>query len=183
MWEWDYSYELLRDGFSNSSEYDELRKLIGLYNACMGPVLGFKLFNPDDNFVERQLIGTTDGTTTTYTLTRTYGADNPNLGFNTTEPVGFVDTTQPFFLYVDASNVPKRTDDATYAYSLVTTTPVLQQLVFSSAPPAGHSLYVEMNYLYYARFKDSSQDFQKFMNKLWMLQKVTLRSLRSEAAS
>lgn len=179
LWEFDYSYELLRSGPRVGQAWDELQQLVGLFNASQGTTFGFRLFNPDDNQVFRQLVGTGDGATTTFDLVRTYGANNPTLGYDGTEHVGFVDTTKTFNVYLDAATGPL----APNSYSVSTATPVLQQIVFVAAPGAGRNIYVDMSYLYYARFKESSQDFQMFMTKLWSLQKVTLRTLRSEPAT
>jgi uncharacterized protein DUF2460 len=180
LWEWDLEYEILRDGNFQGGAWDELKKIVGLFNASLGSTYGFSFFNPDDYHVFQQLIGTTDGATATYTLVRTYGANNPALGYEGTENIGFLDQTQPFALYLDGSASPIAPTDPTYGYTLSTTTPCLQQIVFNSIPTSGHVIRVDQSYTYFARFKDQQQEFTKFMNKLWMMNKVTVRSLRSE---
>lgn len=180
LWEFDLVYNVLReDNFLNRA-YDEMRQIVGLFNASMGQLYGFKFSNPDDYQVTSQPIGTTDGVSATFDLVRTYGANNPNLGYDSTEHIGFVDTDQPFNLYIDTSTYPVPPSDPTYGYTLSTNTPVMQQLAFNSAPPAGHSIRVGMNYKYYARFKDGSQELEKFLHKLWAMKRCTLKTLRTE---
>lgn len=179
LWEWDIAYEILRDGLRYGLGFDELRQLVGLFLACGGPLNGFQYKDQDDNQVFRQLIGTTDGVTAAFTLSRTLGANNPSLGLSGSETIGFLDITiQPFNLYVDSSSTAVATSDPVYGYTLSTTTPKKQQLVFNTAPPSGHSLYADFAYLFYVRFQDGKQDFDKFMHQLWSLKKVTLQSLR-----
>jgi hypothetical protein len=178
LWEWDISYNVLRDGFRNGVSYDELKQIEGMFLACAGSLQGFQFFDPDDNRVFRQTIGTTDGISTGYTLVRTFGSCNPGDGYQGTEAIGLLDTTQPFNVYIDASATPIAMSDPIYGYSLSTASPKQQQLVFNEAPPVGHAISVDMSFLYYARFGADSQDFDKFMHQLWGLKKVTLVSLR-----
>jgi Conserved hypothetical protein 2217 (DUF2460) len=183
LWEFDLTFNVLREGFWIGQPWDELRKLVGLNNACLGTTQGFKFKNVDDFTVPRQYIGTTDGTTTTFDLVRTYGANNPALGYNGTEHIGFLSDRAPFSLFIDSSSAAVSVNDPTYGYTLGTGTPSLQQLVFNAAPPAGHLLYVQMSYDYFARFKDATVDFDKFMQRLWQIKKVTLRTLRQESVT
>lgn len=178
LWEWDISYNVLRDGFRNGAAYDELRRIEGLFLACSGALQGFQFWDCDDNQVIRQTIGETDGLTTAFTLKRTYGANDPAYGWQGTEAIGFLDTTQPFNLYVDTSGTPVSISDPTFGYSLATSAPKQQLLLFDTPPPPGHALFVDMSYLYYARFGADAQDFDKFMHQLWGMKKVNLVSLR-----
>lgn len=184
LWDWTIAYDVLRDGFRYGRNFDELRQVAGLFLACGGSLQGFQFKDPDDHQVSRQFIpgpgifGTTDGVTTAYTLTRTYGANDSATGYEGSEAIGFLDTTQPFNLYIDSSATPVSPSDPTYGYSLATAAPKQQQVVFNTAPAPGHALYADMSYLYYARFAADSQDFDKFMAQLWALKKVTLTSLR-----
>jgi hypothetical protein len=178
LWEWDISYNVLRDGFRDGTSYDELRQIAGMFLACVGSLQGFQFYDPDDHAIFRQTIATTDGLSSAYTLIRTYGSCNPGDGYQGSEAIGFLDTTQAFNLYVDGSATPVDMSDPTYGYSLATSAPKQQQLVFNAAPASGHTLSVDMSYLYYARFGADTQDFQKFMHQLWGLKKVTIASLR-----
>jgi len=186
LWKWEIAYAVLRDGFRDARAFDELRQIMGLFLACNGALTGFQFKDPDDNQVFRQLVpgqgylGTTDGLQRTFTLKRSYGAnDAAASGYAGSEAIGFLDTTQPFNLYVDNSATAVSASDPAYGYALSTSSPKAQQIVFNTAPPAGHALYADMSYNYYARFEADSQDFDKFMAQLWELKKVTLVSLRA----
>jgi len=178
LWEWDIGYDLLRDGMRNGRSYDELRQIVGLFLACGGALTGFQFRDPDDACVFRQSIGTTDGMTSAFTLTRTYGANDPAGGFQGTEAIGFLDTTRAFNLYVDSAAAPVGVSDPLFGYTLALAAPRQQQIVFDAAPPPGHALAVDMAYLWYVRFAADTQDFDKFMAQLWALKKVTLTGLR-----
>jgi len=158
--------------------YDELKQVEGMFLACGGSLEGFQFYDCDDHRVFRQTIGTTDGLSSAYTLIRTYGSCNPGDGYQGNEAIGFLDLTQAFNLYIDNSLVPVAISDPVYGYTLATSAPKQQQIVFNAVPPAGHTLSVDMSYLYYARFGADTQDFDKFMHQLWALKKVTLVSLR-----
>jgi hypothetical protein len=164
LWEWDLTYEALRDGISPS----ELKLLVGFYLAMGGDLTPFLFLDPDDNAVTGQAIGTTDGTTTNWTLTRSYGGASGTGN----EPVGYVNTGQAFNAYLNGTLQSPST------YSVLTTTPVAQQIKFNTAPSAGQAITVDMSYYYYAHFKDPTNEFEKFMYQLWSLKKITLESLR-----
>jgi hypothetical protein len=180
LWQWEISYAVLRDGFRYGNNFDELRKIVGMFLACNGSLTGFQFKDPDDNNVFRQSFGTTLSGITVYTLSRTYGQNDQALGLIGTEAIGFLDTLAASFnLYIDDSATPVSVSDPTYGYRLSTSTPKLQQLIFNSAPPAGHTLSCDMAYNYYVRFETDSMEFDKFMAQLWELKKVTLASLRA----
>ncbi|HEX4079590.1 MAG TPA: DUF2460 domain-containing protein [Rhizomicrobium sp.] len=173
LWEWDLTYEVLRSGFRNGRSYTELQQIEGLLHVTNGGNTGFQ-FHDDDDYQRFQTdLGATDGTTTAFDLVMYQGA-NPYIAGP--YHIGFLDTTQPFNLYVDGSLVD--ISDPTYGYSLATGTPMKQQLVFNAAPPSGHALTADFQFLYYARFQADSLDLEKFMHQLWGLKKVTLTSLR-----
>lgn len=180
LWEWEVSFNFLRQGFRAQQGYDELGKIMGLFLASNGSTFGFRYRNKDDYQVRRQYIGTTDGVASDFTLVRTFGQNNQALGLVGTEPIGLLDDRLLFKLYVDDSPTAVDPDGADYPYTLALGTAVKQQVQFATVPAAGHKLYVDMTFFYYARFKDSSQDFAKFAANLWELQKTTLRSMREE---
>ena len=179
LWEFDLTYEVLRDGFRYGHAFDELKQIEGLFLASTGSLSGFQFFDDDDNRVTRTLVGSSDGVITTFTLKRYRGSWNANNGEPLgLESIGLLDTSQPFNLYVDNALVPVSPSDPTYGYTLVTTTPKNQTLVFNAAPANGHTFTCDMSFFYYVRFEADSLDFEKFMHQLWALKKVTLCSLR-----
>lgn len=170
LWEWDLTYNYLPDYQSDSSTTpSDLKQLLGFYLSVSGGFGGFLFKDPDDNSVTGQAIGTTDGTTTMWTLVRTYGGGD-GVGV---EPIGYVNADITFNLYVAGTLV----DPATY--DVLNTTPVAQQIRFHTAPATGHAITADFGFYYYCRFKDDHYDFEKFMDRLWSLATVTLMSQRN----
>jgi hypothetical protein len=179
LWEWDLTYDVLCDGFRMGRAWDELKQIEGLFLAASGSLGGFAFHDDDDHRVSRTLVGSSDGTTTTYTLKRYRGPFAGNglqpLGL---ESVGLLDKTQPFQLYLQNATAILDPNDPVYGYTLDTSVPKDQKLVFNSAPPNGHSFVCDMSFFYYVRFAADSLDFEKFAHQLWSLKKVTLCSVR-----
>lgn len=182
LWEWDLTYELLRDGFRTGRAWDELLQIEGLFLASTGSLSGFQFHDDDDHRVTRMLVGSSDGSTTTFTLKRNRGSYRDVPGSTGvpvgTEAVGVLDLSQPFDLYFQTLPTPVDPDDPAYGYTLDTSQPKNQRLVFNSAPPGGHTFVADFSFFYYVRFQADSLDFEKFMHQLWSLKKVTLVSLR-----
>lgn len=162
-WEWDLTYEVLKDTTSTS----DLKKLLGFWLGMQGDLRPFLFSDPDDNAVAGQLVGTGDGSTTTFTLYRTYGS-----GQTGTEPIGYVDTSGTFNVYVNGTVVDPS------LYTVVQSTPYGQQIKFTTAPASGATVTADFSFYYYVHFKDASNEFEKFMNKFWSMKKLTLESLR-----
>jgi hypothetical protein len=179
LWEWDLTYEVLRDGFRGGRAWDELLQIEGLFLASSGALSGFRFRDDDDHAATRTLVGASDGTTTTFTLKRYRGSFAGGglqpLGLET---IGVLDTAQPFNLYFQALPDPIDPNDPVYGYALDTSVPKNQTLVFHTAPSAGHTFVCDMSWFFYARFGTDSLDFEKFLHQLWALKKVTLVSLR-----
>jgi uncharacterized protein (TIGR02217 family) len=169
LWEYELTYNVLHDKPSPAAATaSDLKQLMGFYLAMNGSFLTFLFLDPDDNAVTGQIIGTTDGTTTTWTLTRTYGGSDGTGS----EPIGYVNPGFPLNVYLDGAL------QASGTYTLLNTGLVNQQIRFATAPGAGHVISVDMNYYYVVRFAEDHYDFEKFMDKLWSLAKVTLMSQR-----
>lgn len=180
IWEWDLTYSVLDDRAFQTS----LKTLMGLFLATAGPVQGMLFKDPDDNQVTGQFLGSTDNVTTNFTAVRTYGV--AELGMTGTEPVGQVDTAQPVNLYLDGVLQDPSN------YDVLLTPLVANVFKFHNTPAGGHAVTADFSYYYSVRFANAgsgsqgggtdSLDFSKFMNRLWELKKVTLRSKRAPAA-
>jgi uncharacterized protein (TIGR02217 family) len=169
LWEWDLTYNYLPDEQTGSSATpSDLQQILGFYLSQSGAFGGFLFQDPDDNAVTEQAIGTTDGTTTIWTLVRTYGGSD-GTG---TEPIGYVNSGVTFNLYLNGALQSGST------YDVLDTIPVNQQIRFHSAPTTGQAITASFGYYYYCRFQDDHYEFEKFYDKLWSLAKVTLMSLR-----
>lgn len=161
------AYEFLNDRFG----VFEQKLLRGFFGACRGNLGRFLYWLKEDHQVRAQAIGTTDGTTRTYVLKRTYGVGEASW----TEPVGYLDQTQTFTVYLDA--VPA--DPSTYTVDV--TVPAAQAIIFTSAPAAAKAVTVDMDYFYYCKFKDPKMSLDKFMDALWSGSGIALRSCRAGA--
>ncbi len=162
------TYEFLRDQFG----FMEQKTMRGFFMAIAGSLGRFLFKNPHDCGVKSQVIGTGDGTTRLFTLIRTYGAGE----YSSSEPVGTVDGTVPVNVYLNGVVQSFGTD-----YTLITSTPCLQQVQFATAPGNGVEITVDMNYFYYCKLADSKLTLEEFMHRLWSLNKIVLHSCRPGA--
>ena len=166
--DFELQYEFLRDDLSPS----EFKTLMGFFLQIGGTLGRFLFDNPDDDLVTGCQIGTGDGSTKLFTLTRFFGAN----GYGASEPVGQVNTGATFNLYDNGVLKTLGTD-----YTRDTSTPCANTVTFGTAPANGHPITVDMSYFYYVKFADNSATFEKFMNRLWAVQKVALHSCRAGA--
>ncbi len=164
--QFELTYDYLPDQFTKSRDF---KTLLGFFLRLQGNAGRFLFKNPDDHNVTNQFIATTDGVAHLWTLNRTFG-DGDNAG---TEPIGYVDQTQPFNLYLNGVLQPAST------YTVLTTSPVNQQVQFVGTPTAGQAITVDMEYFYYCKFADTMLTFEKFLDRLWTIKKVTLQSNRA----
>lgn len=160
-------YKFLRDYFPTVGT-SEFKTLFGFFLAAQGNLNRFAFLNPDDNSVTGQAIGTGDGTTTTFTLQRTFG--NGSTG---TEPIGWLNTGATTNIYVDGVLKTLTTD-----YTLSTTVGTQQQVNFVTAPAATKAVTCDMSYYYNCKFLDPAMDLEKFLTQIWSVGKLTLRSCR-----
>lgn len=169
LWEWQLSYEYLPDAQANGSTSSDFKTLVSFFCQQRGDALPFYYLDPDDNTVVGQAVGTGDGTTQTFNLYRTYGAD----GFTTLEPIGGLNVGLPINVYVNGSLVSPST------YTLLTGTPLSQGIRFNSAPALGAVITADFSYYFYVRFGMSTQEFNKVVKQLWDTKKIVLRSKRN----
>jgi hypothetical protein len=173
--DFELTYEFLRDGvrWGRPGATLEFRTMMG-FHLMIGGTLGRFLFrNVDDCQVWRNPIGVGDGATTAFTLTRAFGA----RGYAGTEPVGQVNLGEPFNVYLGTAPAP--VDPATYAVN--TAAPLANTVTFATAPAPGQVIAVDMSYYYYCKLSQNNNTFEKFMDRLWLLNKVTLHSCRPGA--
>jgi hypothetical protein len=168
LWEIDLTYDVLSDE-SPQMPVNDFQTLVGFFLAQNADLIPFLLLDPDDNNVSGQEVAIGDGTTTTFTLYRTYGGAS-GTG---TEPIGYVNLAEPFIVAVGGVVKTLGTD-----YTILSTTPCNQQIKFTTAPAASALIQVDMSYYFYVHFQASTNEFEKFMNQLWSVKKITLESLR-----
>lgn len=169
--DFELKYEFLHDqSWRSLKESLEFKTLFGFFLQMGGTTGRFLFWNEDDNTVYQQLIGTGDGVTTTFTLKRFFGAN----GYGGTEPVGVVDNTKPFNVYLNGSDFS--VNPALYTTDF--TNPLEQTVTFLTAPTNTYAVRVDMSYYYYCKFPKNTNTFEKFMTKLWSVGSVELHSCR-----
>lgn len=168
-------YSFLRDGpdWGETLPALEFRTMMGFHLAMHGSRGRCLYRNPDDYQVWRNPLGTGDGATTVFTITRTLGAN----GYFGTEPVGQVDTAAGVDVYLAGSATPL---DPTL-YAIDTTNPVANTITFDTAPGDGDAIEIDMSYFYYCKLSADTNTFEKFMSRIWSLGRVTLHSCRAGA--
>jgi len=174
--DFELTYEFLRHGpvpGGSPLAQLEFRTLMGFHLMLSGTLGRFLYRNPDDDQVFRDLIGVGDGATTVFTLTRGFGAN----GYFGREPVGQVNTDAGVNVYLGTSATPV----APSGYAISTATPCANTITFGTAPGSGVPISIDMKYYYYCKLADNSNTFEKFMDRLFKLQKVALHSCRSGA--
>jgi hypothetical protein len=161
------NYEFLRDNFG----FNEQRLMRGFFFAMRGNLVRFNYKHDDDHQVKSQIIGTTDGSSRIYTLVRTYGVGEASG----TEPIGYIDLTLPYDVYLDGVKQDKS------SYTVDTTVPVRQQIIFAGVPAAGKVITVDMDYFYYCKFEDPEMSLDKFITAISSGQGIVLQSCRPGA--
>ncbi len=159
------TYEYLDDRFGA----DHQRLLRGFFGAMRGNLIRFNFKHREDHQVKGQFIATTDGTTRIYTLQRTYGVGEASWS----EPIGYVDRTRPFTLYLDSVWQDPDT------YTIDTTVPGRQQIIFAGTPVTDLAITTDMDFFYYCKFQDKKMNLDKFMEAIWSGDKIALRSCRA----
>lgn len=130
--------------------------LLGFYNARQGSFDDFLYSDPTDGYLFNQ-IGTGDGVTTTFQLSRTYG------GF--TEPI--YNPLGPAILFVGSSQV--NTGFTVSGTGLVT---------FSSAPVLNADIFAYCGFFFRCRFTDDNLEGNNFLYNLFELKKLSLTSVK-----
>jgi len=174
MWEWEFTYDLLRD-FPWAAIQSEMRRLQGFFLAAQGSRLPFYLQDPDDTHIIGQAIAIADGVTSSFLVTRTYG--DPGFGATITEPVGNFD---PVASSVYLNGVKQTLGvDFTVAGS-----PGAVEIAFASPPIGGVVITADLWIYHRVRFQSDSLDFERFAGAdgagFWMIKKVVLQSVRPE---
>ena len=161
IWQFELTFDGLdgTGGVNGALGPQSLQALMGLFLQMQGQFGTFLFVDPSDNFALNQTIGTGDGATTAFTLTRTLG------GF--VEPVGWATS-------VLAASVGGAA--LTTGWSIATP----NSLTFATAPAAGAMVTASFAYAFLCRFDGDDLDFEQFMANLWRAESVKFRSLRAQ---
>lgn len=158
---WDFT--LTYSGLASNSNWgyvgaNTLQQIEGFFLDRQGSYDSFLLLHDTDNHVTNGAIGTGDGTTTTFILTRT-------MGSTLAEPVGYVHSTDISGVYLNGT--------PTGSYTIVAP----NQLVFSSAPASGVLITASFQFYFHVTFAEDTLDFEEFMDNLYECHEVKLTSI------
>jgi uncharacterized protein (TIGR02217 family) len=136
-----------------------LQSLMGLYLQCQGQANPFLFFDPTDNSVTGQVIGTGNGSTTAFQLIRSVAS--------ATDPV-----LQPISpaIYLNGALQTSGYSISTGANSGLIT--------FATAPASGVAITWTGQFYWLCRFLDDQMDFENFMVGLWTVKSVKFRSVK-----
>lgn len=149
LYRYSLIYELLRD----TTAFQELRTLLGFYNARQGSFDSFLFSDPDDNSVTAQAFGLGDNNTTLFQLVRALGGS--------VDPV--YDTNNAPVIYISGVAKILGTDYVTNSTGGVT---------FYTAPASGSVISWTGAYYWRCRFLQDELSVEKFMQSFWQAKKV-----------
>ena len=160
-WQWELTFNVLRQGARGQSTFTEMSDLVGFYNERQGGFDTFLYADQDDNSVTGQSIGTGDGSTTAFQLVRSFG------GF--VEPVLAPNAVSAVYL-----NGVKQTSGYTVS-SWGATSPGV--VTFTGAPGSGVAVSADFTYYFPCRFIEDSLQLEKFMAALYAVKSVKFMSV------
>lgn len=180
LWEFELSYELLRDAtqniagplsYTHLANKTELQQILQLNLACAGQYGEFLFLDSTDNSREFQTLGIGDGETLEFPFVRSIiGVDD--LAF--TEQVGAVNLNFSVVVYLDGISVAP--GPSTWGVSTDQLT-----LVFITAPADGVVVSSTFHYYYRCRWISDSQEVEQFAQFIWSSASVRFRSVDPKA--
>ncbi len=134
----------------------DFNTLMGFINTQGGTLTGFYFdAGSGQNSVTTQAFGTGDGTTTTFTLLRSYGGQ--------VEPVGGVNGSPEIYV--------AGTLQASSGYTISG-----NQITFNTAPANGDVLTWTGNYYFQCAFSKGNMEIQQFASLLWMTKTLQMET-------
>lgn len=152
-----YRYTLIFNYLRDTTLAPDYRTLLGFFNSMKGGWDTFLFTDPDDSSVAGMQFGTGNGSLTGFQLVRTLG--------NFSEPVYDINGAPTI-------KVAGVTKTAGSDYTIGTTGIV----TFTAAPANGAALTWTGSFYWRCTFEDDSMDFDKFMNLLWSVKKLSLKT-------
>ncbi len=157
LWDIELKFDVLR----SASPYLELQQLLAFIDEAAGQATPF-LFAPPGNLgvYAGAPLGTGDGTTKAFILSRTLG--------------GYIERVQALLgsPTVYANGVALAS--TAYSVSILPAT-----ITFTTTPAAGAALTVDFTAAHLARFVDDTEDLEQFMAGLWQAGAIRLETVRS----
>lgn len=144
-WAFQVQYEFIR---SRPTQPD-LMKLFGFFSTRLGRFAAFYYSDPSDNTVSGDVIGTGDGTTTTFQFARLLGGTT----YGVLEPIYVLNGTPT----VTINGTPS-SDFTVGSYG---------SLVFGTPPPAGAVIAWSGQFMFLCRFDQDNLDAAQMVKDLW----------------
>jgi hypothetical protein len=175
LWEFELSYEVLRDRTQNVlqprdiylANKTELQKLLELNLACASQYGEFLFLDWTDFSRSEQSLGIGDGETTEFPFVRSIVGDS---GLTFTEQVGSVKLDDGVVVFVDGVEVAPGPSTWGISEDLLT-------LVFVTAPAVDQTIAATFHYYYLCRWISDSQEVEQFANFFWSSNSVRFRSV------
>lgn len=155
---WDLNYEVL----SQALAVDELKMIEGLFNQKQGQAGTFLYLDPIFNTVTTERFGTGDGAKKQFQLIAAFGNSG---GPSTPEIIQNLQAAPAIF--------DNGTPVSTSAYTLGPTGIV----TFNTAPTNGHALTWAGSFYYLAQFETDDFEPSEFLNRLWEIQSLAIKSV------
>ena len=171
--QFELTYSILADfpGGTYAAANYEFRRLLGFYSQMQGSLGRFFFLNPDDFTVTDQFLGTGDGTTTTFVITRDIGDPVLSTGIGR-EPIGGIMSGL-------AGNPTVKINGSVTAAYTIQQSPANNTITFSSPPAPSAALTITLPFFYYyCRFVEDSLLLEKFSGNRWQAASVKLQSCR-----
>jgi len=160
IWEFEFTYSILDDTFTDGSGYSELRDLVGFFLQRQGAFDSFLYTDPTDHSVTDQSLGTGDGSTKTFQMVRNFG--------------GFLETIENVNAITNVKvNGVAKTNPTDYTISST------GLITFVTAPAAAATITSTFSYYFRLRFKEDLQEFNEFLNNLWEVKQMRLISVKA----
>jgi len=157
LYEFELNYDQGNGGFLRADGSQELQTLMGFYLRAQGQFATFRFIDPTDSIASAGVIGTGDGSTTSFTFLRDLGG--------WVEPVGWVEAVSA----VHVGGVALGS-----GWSLVSP----NTLQLSSPPASGVQVTADFSFSFLCRFLDDKHEYENFMDRLWSNSSVKFRSVR-----
>ena len=171
LWEFELTYEELREQTQNQSVYKdligftELEQISSVFISTAAQA-GYFLFDDlSDDSRTGQLIGVGDGTAVSFRFQRTISFGS--LSF--TEFVGEVNQSKTINIYLNGVLTPSA---GNWSISTDNTT-----ITFTSPPANGVLVTSDFYYYYLCRFITDSQEFEEFLYNRWLVKSLKFRSV------
>jgi uncharacterized protein (TIGR02217 family) len=155
IWTWDFPVNWMKG--SEQDQNSVYQYLLGFFMSMGGQLSDFLYEDPYDNQISASApayFGSGDGATVNFQLVRPIG-----MG---TDIVQNLNGTPTIYVNGTATSVTMDTTGV---------------VTFANAPAKGTVLTWSGNFYYRVRFDEDSQDYKQFMDKLWSMDSLKLRSV------